>query len=100
MQGLTIEICEDDGSEKIIIPKKTSNRMTRFEYTMLIAARALQLSAGAHPLIDYKKENIYDPREIAERELNERIIPLVIQRNLPDGSKEFWKVEDMYIKNY
>lgn len=96
---MTIELCEDDNSEKIV-PRKTSNRMTRFEYTMLVAARTLQISAGSPPLIDHKKEGIYDPREIAERELNERVIPLVIQRNLPDGSKEFWKVEDMYIKNY
>ena len=100
MQDITIEVYEDDGKENYIIPKKTSNRMTRFEYTMLIAARALQISAGSLPLINYKKEGIYEPREIAERELNERIIPLVIQRNLPDGSKEIWKIQDILIKNY
>lgn|SRR5690606_6387950 len=99
MQDITIEIGEDDGQENFNI-KKTSNRMTRFEYTMLVAARALQISAGMTPLIDYKKEGLIEPLEIAERELNERIIPLVIQRTLPDGSKEVWKVKDMLIKNY
>lgn len=80
--------------------KKTSNMMTRYEYTLLVAARALQISAGSEPLIPFREEGIYDPREIAERELKERVIPLVIQRSLPDGSKEYWHVRDMFIKNY
>jgi len=93
-------VIEIDKSENYFSPKKTSNRMTRFEYTMLIAVRAIQISMGSLPLIPYKEEGIYEPREIAERELQERVIPLVIQRNLPDGSKEIWHVKDMYIKNY
>jgi len=99
MQDITIVIGEDDGQETVNF-KKTSNRMTRFEYTMLVAARALQISAGMPPLIDYKKEGLIEPLDIAERELIERVIPLVVQRTLPDGSKEIWKVKDMLIKNY
>lgn len=95
---IEIIIVEDSNIPHTI--KKTTNRLTKFEYTMLVAARALQISAGARPLISYEEEGIFDPREIAEKELIERVIPLVIQRTLPDGTKEFWHVRDMYIKNY
>ncbi len=101
---LVIEIVEDvEEYNKPTQPqnvKKTTNVLTRFEYVMLIAARALQISAGSEPLIPYQEEGLYNPRDIAERELLERVIPLLIQRTLPDGSKEFWHVKDMFIKNY
>lgn len=101
---LVIEIVEDvEEYNKPTQPqnvKKTTNVLTRFEYVMLIAARALQISAGSEPLIPYQEEGLYNPRDIAERELLERVIPLLIQRTLPDGTKEFWHVKDMFIKNY
>lgn len=99
MEEIEIEIIEyeEELPENI---KKTSNRLTRYEYTLLVAARALALSSGAIPLIPYRELNIYDPREIAERELLERVIPLLVQRTLPDGTKEFWHVKDMLIRNY
>lgn len=99
MDAIEIEIIEIEDTVPDII-KKTSERLTRYEYTLLIAARALALSSGATPLIPFRELGIYDPREIAERELIERVIPLVVQRTLPDGTKEFWHVKDMLIRNY
>jgi DNA-directed RNA polymerase subunit K/omega len=99
MEEIEIEIIEIE-EELPENTKKTSNRLTRYEYTLLVAARALSLSSGAMPVIPYRELGIYEPREIAERELVERVIPLVVQRTLPDGTKEFWHVKDMLIKNY
>ena len=81
--------------------RKTSMYMTKYEYTRLLAARALQISAGTekgHPRINV--EGIYDPMDIARREIDERVVPLVIQRILPDGSTETWNVKDMHIRDF
>jgi DNA-directed RNA polymerase subunit K/omega len=99
---LVIEIADDQEYNNTPIPpiRKTTNILTKYEYTVLIAARALQIEVGSEPLIPYKEQGIYNTRDIAEKELLERVIPLLIQRTLPDGSKEFWHVKDMIIKNY
>jgi len=36
-----------------------------------------------------------DPYKLAERELNERKIPFIIRRYLPDGSYEDWKLSEL-----
>lgn len=59
------------------------NKMTRFEKTRLISARALQISYGAPPLIKAKKE--MTPIDIAKEELEKKALPLVVLRTLPNG---------------
>ena len=39
-----------------------------------------------------------DPLQIAMRELQERKIPLVVRRFLPDGSYEDWGVDELIIE--
>lgn len=36
-----------------------------------------------------------DPYKLAERELNERKIPFIIRRYLPDGTYEDWKLSEL-----
>lgn len=55
--------------------------MTRFEKARVLGARALQLSMGAPPLIESKKNT---PLEIAEEELRDGVLPITIRRRLPD----------------
>ncbi len=50
---------------------------TRFERARIIGARALQISAGAPPLV---KIEIDDPIKIAEAELESGVIPLGVKR--------------------
>jgi DNA-directed RNA polymerase I, II, and III subunit RPABC2 len=38
-----------------------------------------------------------DPLKIAEKELRERKIPIIIRRYLPDGSHEDWAVDELII---
>jgi len=78
--------------------KKTSEWMTKYEYSHLIACRSLQLSQGINPLIDVDGD--YNTLSIAERELNTRVIPLAIRRVLPDGTEEMWNPNEMHIRNY
>ncbi len=47
-------------------------------------------------LIPLGKED-FDPIKIAEKELEQKKIPFVIRRYLPDGAFEDWKVSELQI---
>ena len=59
-------------------------KLTRFEKARIMGARALQLSLGAPPFISVPKDTTTS-LDIAMEELNERLIPIVIRRVLPNG---------------
>jgi len=64
-------------------PYRTSP-LTRYERARIIAGRALQLALGAFPLIPVKPNDT--PIEIAKREFEAGILPIIIRRRKPDGS--------------
>lgn len=61
-------------------------KLTRFERTRLISARALQLAFGA-PCLVKAKDNA-TAFDLAKQELEEKVIPLAIIRRRIDGSKQ------------
>jgi DNA-directed RNA polymerase I, II, and III subunit RPABC2 len=74
--------------------KRISNPfLTKYEYTRLVGVRAQQLSRGAIPLVDCK--DLTRTLDIAEKELKERKIPLMIKRLLPGKKYELWKIEEL-----
>ena len=73
-----VEIISDKG---IITGPPT---LTRFEKARIMGARALQLSLGAPVFITIPKNTI-SSLEIAMEELNQRLLPIVIKRSLPNG---------------
>jgi len=73
------EISAEKG--KIMIGPPT---LTRFEKARIMGARALQLSLGAPPFIPIP-ETARISLDIAMEELNQRVIPIVIRRVLPNG---------------
>lgn len=75
--------------------RTTTNYMTKYERARLLGTRALQLSMNAPPMVELQGET--DPLQIAMKELRERKIPLIIRRNLPDGSYEDWSVNELVI---
>lgn len=58
--------------------------LTRFEKARIMGARALQLSQGAPPFIEIPP-TARTSLDIAMEELDQRIIPIVIKRVLPNG---------------
>ena len=74
-----IEITTKDG--KIITGPPT---LTRFEKARILGARTLQLSLGAPVFIEIPK-NATTSLEIAMEELEQRVIPIVIRRTLPNS---------------
>ena len=57
--------------------------MTKYERARLLGTRALQISMNAPVMIDL--EGMTDPLQIAEKELKEKKIPLIVRRYMPDG---------------
>jgi len=61
----------------ISMEQKDKKDYTRFERARIIGARALQISAGAPPLV---KILVDDPIKIAEAEFDSGVIPLGVKR--------------------
>ncbi len=57
--------------------------MTKYERARVLGTRALQISMNAPVLVDLEGET--DPLQIAIMELNQKKIPLIVRRYLPDG---------------
>lgn len=70
--------------------------LTKYERARILGTRALQISKNADLLVDPGAET--DPYKIAEMELQERKIPFIIRRYMPDGSYEDWKVSELTIE--
>ncbi len=59
-------------------------KLTRFESTRVLSARALQLSLGAPPLVKGTKE--LTMLLAAEKEFSEKVLPMSVLRKYPNGS--------------
>ncbi len=64
---------------------------TKYEKARIIGARALQISNNAPLLINLSKEELkklnYDPLRIAEREFEEGVLPISVERPMPLKAK-------------
>ena len=92
----------DDDNKIYDIIVEPSKRVTdpvlyMFERVRLLAVRAKQLSRGAKPML-LNVDNL-TPKEIAKKELEEKMIPLIVVRTLPNGKKEHWKLKELEIVN-
>lgn len=81
---------------------KDSERTTKpllsiYERVRVLGDRARQLLEGAKPMIK-GTENIA-PKKIAQLELEKGVLPLKIVRELPNGKKEVWKINELKIVN-
>lgn len=90
---LSIVIRNEDGI--IVDPlHKTIPYLTKYERARILGQRAKQIEMGSRPFVNVP-ENIVDTNFIAELELSEKKIPFIIKRPKPDGSCEYWKVQDL-----
>lgn len=70
--------------------------MTHYEKTKIIGLRANQISKGSVPFVSVPK-HITDVRDIARLELEQKRLPFIIKRPLPDGTFEYWRISDLLI---
>jgi len=76
-------------------PAKNESRniLSKYERTKILGLRQEQLARDAKPTVDTRK--LKTIQEIAEKELEQRTLPFMIMRVMPNGTKEYWKLEDM-----
>tara|TARA_Y100000588_G_C14193162_1_gene898952 strand:+ start:279 stop:743 length:465 start_codon:yes stop_codon:yes gene_type:complete len=89
-----------DKNGKIIDPlHKTLPFLTKYEKTRILGVRTKQINNGSHIFIKLKNK-VIDGYHIALEELNQKKIPFIIQRPIPNGGSEYWKVSDLELINY
>ena len=73
---------------------KTLPFLTKYETARILGQRAKQLNLGAKTFVKVPP-NVIDGYEIAKLELEEKKIPFIIKRPIPDGTCEYWNVSDL-----
>ena len=78
---------------------KTYPFITKYEYARIIGMRAKQLNNGADPFVKVDRGMI-DGYTIALKEMEEKKIPFIIARPLPNGGREYWKLQDLELIHF
>jgi DNA-directed RNA polymerase I, II, and III subunit RPABC2 len=68
--------------------------LTKYEKARILGERAKQLNSGATPFVELEP-SIIDGYLIALKELEQKKIPFIIKRPLPNGGCEYWKLKDL-----
>jgi DNA-directed RNA polymerase I, II, and III subunit RPABC2 len=84
-----------DNNGTIIDPlHKTLPFITKYEKARVLGERATQLNSGAQPFVEVDAD-IIDGYVIALKEFDNKKIPFILKRPLPNGAVEYWKLEDL-----
>lgn len=75
---------------------KTIPILSKYEKTRILGQRAKQINNGSTPLVSVPTD-ILNGYLIAQLELEKKLIPVIIQRPIPNGKSEFWKLNDLEI---
>ena len=78
---------------------KTYPFITKYEYARVIGMRAKQLNNGADPF-EKVDRGMIDGYTIALKEMEEKKIPFIIARPLPNGGREYWKLQDLELIHF
>ncbi len=86
-----------DADGTIIDPLHTTVPfVTKYEKAKILGERAKQLNAGAVPMVPVN-EDIIDGYLIALAEFEQKKIPMIIRRPLPNNASEYWRLQDLEI---
>ena len=89
-----------DVVEGVKQPRITREFYTKYEWTVLLATRAQQLAEGAKPLVSLDGLKTSDPMfvwNVARREIEQRKLPFIVRRQLPNGNAEFWSTQELEV---
>jgi DNA-directed RNA polymerase subunit K/omega len=73
---------------------KTNPILSKYEKTKILGQRTKQLNSGCLPYISVPS-NIIDNYLIAQMELKEKKIPVILRRPISSSHSEYWKLEDL-----
>jgi len=86
-----------DNNGAIVDPlHKTLPFVTKYEKARILGERTKQLNAGAQSFVEVD-DNVIDGYLIALKEFEEKKVPFIIKRPLPNGGCEYWKLSDLEI---
>jgi len=91
-----LNVIRDKNNNIIDNLHKTSPFLTKYEKTKILGIRLKQLNNNCKPYINYN-EKILDNLIIANLELEQKKLPFIIQRPLPNNTFEYWKLQDLEI---
>jgi hypothetical protein len=76
--------------------RKSINFLTIYEKTSIIGLRKQQLVNGANSYLTKKElEDISNIEDIVQKELEMNKLPFMLCRTMPNGDKEYWKLEEL-----
>jgi DNA-directed RNA polymerase subunit K/omega len=87
-------VTRDEDGHIIDSKHRTYPILSKYEKTRVIGLRVSQLNKGAKPFVTLKHK-ILDNSLIAEKELQEKALPFIIMRPIPNADSEYWKVSDL-----
>jgi len=93
-------VFRNEVAEVVKQPRITREYFTKYEFTALLATRAQQLAEGAKPLASLDGLKTSDPMfvwNLARREIEQRKLPFIIRRQMPNGESEFWSAQEMEV---
>jgi DNA-directed RNA polymerase I, II, and III subunit RPABC2 len=73
---------------------KTIPWLTKYERTRILGQRTKQINSGAKTFVKVSQYSI-DGYLIAQRELEEKKLPFIIRRPIPNGGSEYWHLRDL-----
>ena len=78
---------------------KTIPFLTKYERARILGLRTKQINSGSAIFVEADKD-VIDGYNIAVMELEQKKIPFIIQRPLPNGGSEYWNISDLEIIDY
>ncbi len=73
--------------------------LTKYELNQIIGLRTTHLSKGAPPLVELEPEFRIKTnmalRAIALQEILQGRLPYIVERRMPDGKHEYWKLNEL-----
>jgi len=83
-------------SDGVVIDQlhRTLPFITKYEKARVLGERAKQLNSGAKSFIEVEP-NMIDGYLIALKEFEQKKIPFILRRPLPNGGCEYWRLSDL-----
>ena len=80
-------------------PSKNTTRpiLSKYEKAKIVGLRLQQIARGAETMVDVKLLTNPSARDVVMAELDQKLLPFIVVRTLPNGVKEHWRVKDMIV---
>jgi DNA-directed RNA polymerase I, II, and III subunit RPABC2 len=84
-----------DTLRRLSEPKRTPPILFKYEMTQALGVRTKQLQLGA--MANVSTAGCRDEIQIAERELEEKKMPLIVVRHVSPTEVEYWRIGDLQL---